>query len=126
MHTPTILVVDDDASVVSLMADLLEVDGFTVVGAPDGYAALRELDRMRPDLVILDVMMPGLSGLDVLRAIRSSAETKHTPVLIVSAKRDEVSIWDGLRNGCDVYVTKPFDPAELTVAVRRLLGLSAA
>ncbi|MFN2614434.1 MAG: response regulator transcription factor [Actinomycetota bacterium] len=122
MGKQTVLIADDDPVIVGLLVDVLEMDGYRAVGVEDGMRALEALDMQTPDLVILDIMMPGCSGIEVLRRLRARHETKYTPVVIVSAKRDEMSVWEGLSNGCDHYITKPFDPSELSSLVRRMLA----
>ena len=122
MKRPRVLIADDDPAIRALLEDLLRVDGFDVTGVADGEKALEALDLQTPDVVLLDVMMPGRSGFEVLRQIRAREDTKRTPVVMISAKRDEVSVWEGLSNGCDQYVTKPFDPTEVSSIVRRMLA----
>jgi two-component system phosphate regulon response regulator PhoB len=121
---PTVLVADDDPAVLALMRDLLDLEDCDMVGVGvgDGQLAMEALDLSTLDLVILDVMMPRHSEIEVLRGIRARADTKGIPVVIVSAKRDEESVWLGLQTGCDHYVTKPFDPCELAAVIRRMLG----
>ena len=118
---PTVLVADDDPSVLALLTDVLELEDCNIVAVRDGTLALEALDIHTPDLVILDVMMPGRNGLEVLRNLRARPDMKMTPVLIVSAKRDDESVWEGMQEGCDYYITKPFDPSELVHHVRGLL-----
>jgi DNA-binding response OmpR family regulator len=122
---PSILIADDDPAIRALLTDILTLEGCHVIAVEDGERALEALELSQPDLVILDVMMPGRSGLEVLRVLRSRPETRCTPVLIVSAKCDDVSVWEGMRTGCDFYVTKPFDPSEVVHHVQSLLGASA-
>lgn len=125
-NRPTVLIADDDPHIVALLKDLIELEGCTPVAATDGERALEALELGTPDLVILDIMMPKCSGLDVLRRMREQPETRRTPVLILSALRDDRSILEGVRSGCDAYVTKPFDPAEVADLMRRLLNFSPA
>lgn len=113
-----ILVVDDDTKIVRLVQAYLEREGFRVTTAHDGQAALASMALDPPSLVILDLMLPAVDGLSVLRAIRRRDET---PVLVLSARgtaRDRV---EGLEEGADDFVPKPFAPAELVLRVRRLL-----
>jgi DNA-binding response OmpR family regulator len=115
---PTILVVDDEEGVVELMRDFLEVDGFTVRSARDGAAALAVLARERVDCVLLDVMMPGASGFEVLRRIRESADV---PVLFLSARDGDSDKIRGLRLGGDDYVVKSATPDEVVARVHAVL-----
>jgi DNA-binding response OmpR family regulator len=117
-----ILVVDDDAKIVQLVRTYLERDGYRVTTAHDGRAALASMALDPPALVVLDLMLPEVDGLTVLRAIR---RLDSTPVLVLSARgtaRDRV---EGLEEGADDYVPKPFSPAELILRVRRLLRAQA-
>lgn len=114
----TILVVDDEAEIVALMRDFLEVDGFTVLAARDGDQALAVLAQERVDCVLLDIMMPGLSGFEVLRRIR---ETADVPVLILSARDGDSDKIRGLRLGSDDYVVKSATPDEVVARVHAVL-----
>jgi DNA-binding response OmpR family regulator len=114
----TILVVDDDAVVRDVVARYLERDGFHVFQAGDGQRAQQLVGQSRPDLVVLDVMMPGLNGLDLCRWIR---DRHHTPVILLTARAEEADRIVGLELGADDYVTKPFSPRELTARVKAVL-----
>jgi DNA-binding response OmpR family regulator len=120
--TRPILVVDDDRKIVSLVRTYLERDGFRVIVAGDGRAALEAIDRHGPALVVLDLMLPELDGRAVIRAIRR-AETggMSTPVLILSARGSVADRIAGLEDGADDYLPKPFSPAELVLRVRTIL-----
>lgn len=118
MRQPTILVVDDEAGVVELMRDFLEVDGFTVLAARDGDAALAALASEPVDCVLLDVMMPGISGFEVLRRIRESADV---PILFLSARDGDSDKIRGLRLGADDYVVKSATPDEVVARVHAVL-----
>jgi two-component system response regulator MtrA len=113
-----ILLVEDDPSIREVTALGLRAAGFTVVTAPDGVDGLERWRAERPDLVLLDVMLPRLDGLEVLRAIRREATT---PVLMLTARADTVDIVVGLESGADDYVTKPFEMPELIARVRTAL-----
>src|SRR5215831_13860333 len=115
---PTILVVDDEAGIIELMRDFLEVDGFRVLTARDGAEALAALGREVVDCVLLDVMMPDLSGFDVLRRIR---ETADVPVLFLSARDGDSDKIRGLRLGGDDYVVKSATPDEVVARVHAVL-----
>ena len=117
----TILVVDDEPRIVQLVRDYLEHGGFTVLTAPDGPAALRTARTGRPDLVVLDLGLPGLDGLDVARALRREATV---PIIMLTARTEESDKLVGLELGADDYLTKPFSPKELVARVRAVLRRS--
>jgi DNA-binding response OmpR family regulator len=121
-----ILVVDDDAKIVRLVRTYLERDGFSVVTAADGPAALDAIERHRPALVILDLMLPELDGRAVIRAVRRDDEAAATPILIVSARGSTVDRIAGLEDGADDYLAKPFSLAELVLRVKSILRRTAA
>ena len=110
---PTILVVDDDPSVRALVRDSLAFEGYEVRTAEDGFAALRAIDAMRPDCVLLDVMMPGLDGHQVLQRIRASAGGPDLPVVMLTAYADDANAWQAWTEGVDYFLAKPFDAEEL-------------
>ena len=114
----TILVVDDEPRIVQLVRDYLEHGGFTVLVASDGAAALRTARTGRPDLVVLDLGLPGLDGLDVTRALRRDGEV---PIIMLTARTEESDKLVGLELGADDYLTKPFSPKELVARVRAVL-----
>ncbi len=116
-----ILVVDDDAKIVRLVRTYLERDGYAVVTAADGPAALDAIERHRPSLVVLDLMLPELDGRAVVRALRQDDEQGDTPVLILSARGSVTDRIAGLEDGADDYLPKPFSPAELVLRVRSIL-----
>lgn len=113
-----ILVVEDDPALRELLTYNLEQAGFAVLSAGDGRTALEVAQRDRPDLVVLDLMLPGLDGLEVCRRLR---RTSAVPILILSARREEVDRVLGLELGADDYLTKPFSPRELVARVRAIL-----
>ena len=114
----TILVVDDEPRIVQLVRDYLEHGGFTVLVASDGQAALRTARTGRPDLIVLDLGLPGLDGLDVTRALRREGEI---PIIMLTARTEETDKLVGLELGADDYLTKPFSPKELVARVRAVL-----
>ena len=119
----TILVADDHLANRELLEELLTTSGFTVVTADDGAAALQQFKRLKPDLVLLDVMMPHLNGFEVCARIKADKETYLTPVILVtalSAKEDRVA---GISSGADDFLTRPIDQSELLARVRALLRL---
>ena len=113
-----VLVVDDDETSCLLVADALEPDGYVVLSAPDGNAALRLIRETGPDLVLLDLGLPGVSGLDVLARVR---EFSDVPILILSGRSDEGDRVQGLRLGADDYIIKPCSPLELAARVGAVL-----
>ncbi|MEX2183137.1 MAG: response regulator transcription factor [Chloroflexota bacterium] len=126
MPTTPILVVDDDAKIVRLVRTYLERDGFTVVTAADGPAALDAIETHQPALVGLDLMLPELDGRAVIRAVRRDEEAAHTPILVLSARSSTIDRIAGLEDGADDYLPKPFSPAELVLRVKSILRRSAA
>ena len=116
-----ILVVDDDAKIVRLVRTYLERDGFNVVTAADGPAALEAIERHRPALVVLDLMLPELDGRAVIRAVRGDEEAAATPILIISARGSTLDRITGFEDGADDYLPKPFSPAELVLRVKSIL-----
>jgi DNA-binding response OmpR family regulator len=120
-----ILVVDDDAKIVRLVRTYLERDGFAVVTAADGPGALDAIERHRPALVVLDLMLPGLDGRAVVRAVRGDDKAAATPILIVSARGSTLDRIAGLEDGADDYLPKPFSPAELVLRVKSILRRTA-
>jgi two-component system alkaline phosphatase synthesis response regulator PhoP len=117
----TILVVDDEKDIVDLIAYSLETDGFAVIKAYDGQTALRLVQTEKPSLVLLDLLLPGIKGLDVCRAIRKNQETQHLPIIMITAMSDTVDRILGLEIGADDYITKPFNVRELIARVRAIL-----
>lgn len=116
-----ILVVDDDAKIVRLVRTYLEREGFRVVEASDGRSALAAIALEAPALVVLDLMLPEVDGLSILRAVR---RTDRTPILMLSARGTTADRIAGLSEGADDYLPKPFSPAELVVRIKRILDRS--
>ena len=112
---PRILVVDDEPQIVDLLRSYLRRDGFTVEQAVDGEAALAAFGLLRPDLVILDLMLPKVDGREVCRRIRDAS---HTPIIMLTARDEETDKLLGLELGADDYITKPFSPREVVARVR--------
>jgi DNA-binding response OmpR family regulator len=124
--TGPILVVDDDAKIVRLVRTYLERDGFSVVTAADGPAALDAIEAHAPALVVLDLMLPELDGRAVIRAVRRDDEAGRTPILVLSARSSTIDRIAGLEDGADDYLPKPFSPAELVLRVKSILRRSGA
>src|SRR3990170_7934309 len=118
-----ILIVEDEPTVAEVVDRYLRRDGYDVSVAHDGIQAMEAYDRFQPDLVVLDVMLPGLDGMEVCRQIRSRATT---PIIMLTARGDEVDKLVGLQIGADDYVTKPFSPRELAARVKAVLRRSSA
>jgi two-component system phosphate regulon response regulator PhoB len=121
-----ILVVDDEPDIVALVVYHLAKDGYRVSSAATGTEALATARRERPDLIVLDLMLPGLSGFEVLEQLRADAATAGIAVLMLTARKDEPDRIKGLSLGADDYLTKPFSPQELVLRVRAILRRSAA
>ena len=121
MPKAKILVVDDEEDVLELVRYNLEKNGYTVETAMTGEDALRKVRIKTPDLVILDLMLPGVDGLGVCKALKKDSKTEYIPVIMLTAKGEESDIVTGLELGADDYVTKPFSPKVLVARVRRSL-----
>ena len=119
-----ILVVDDEAVLVETIAYNLEQAGYQVITVADGASALEAARRIKPDLIILDIMLPEMDGLEVCRQLRRENTTATTPIMMLTAKSDEIDKVVGLEVGADDYVTKPFGRRELLARVRALLRRS--
>jgi len=120
-----ILVVEDERDIADLLRYHLEREGFRVVTAASGSQALREVERERPDLVLLDLMIPEGDGLEVCRRLRAAPVTARLPILMLTARAEEVDRVLGLELGADDYVTKPFSPREVMARVKGLLRRAA-
>jgi phosphate regulon transcriptional regulator PhoB len=116
-----ILVVDDEKDIVELIAWNAQREGFAVLKAFDGEAALQEAKKGKPDLVVLDLMLPGMPGLDVCRALRTNAATARLPIIMLTAKGDPLDKIIGLESGADDYIAKPFHVRELVARIRAVL-----
>jgi two-component system phosphate regulon response regulator PhoB len=117
-----ILVADDDMDIRDLVAFKLEQAGYDVVAVDNGLAALTEATQNPPDLVVLDVMMPGMSGIDVCRQLRQDAGTKALPIILLTARAQEGDVEVGFGAGADDYIVKPFSPRELVSRVEAVLA----
>lgn len=118
---PLILIVEDEAPIVTLLRYNLEREGFQVLEASDGEEAMLIAAERKPDLVLLDWMLPLLSGIEVCRRMRRAAETKNVPIIMLTARGEEGDRVRGLNSGADDYITKPFSPSELIARVRAVL-----
>ncbi|PPG93195.1 DNA-binding response regulator [Rathayibacter sp. AY1F3] len=118
-----ILVVDDDAALAEMIGIVLRADGYDVSFCADGSGAIEAFRRARPDLVLLDLMLPGIDGIEVCRAIRAES---GVPVIMLTAKSDTSDVVQGLESGADDYMVKPFDPKELVARIRTRLRPATA
>jgi phosphate regulon transcriptional regulator PhoB len=116
-----VLVVDDEKDLVELLEYNLKKEGYTVITTGDGLDALKLAGRESPDLIVLDIMLPGMQGLDVLKTLKKKPETSSTPVILLTARTEELDKVLGLELGADDYVTKPFSPRELVARVKAVL-----
>jgi CheY-like chemotaxis protein len=116
-----ILFVDDDPSMRTLVTMNLESEGFLVSTAEDGDSGLEAVERLHPDLVVLDVMMPGRDGIEVLTEMRARSEVERIPVVLLTAKATDSDVWQGWSAGADYYMTKPFKPEDLLSVAHHIL-----
>ena len=108
-----VLVADDDPDILKVVSANLKAEGITVDAVPNGLQALARAAQNPPDLMILDIGMPGRNGLEVLEALRSRPETANIPVVFLTARSSDADIWEGWKAGAAYYLTKPFDTAQL-------------
>lgn len=121
MYKPRILLIEDEEDIASLIKLQGELSGFKVMVETDGLNGFRAIERELPDIVILDIMLPGLNGLDVCRKTKNNPDLKHIPIILISAKSEELDIVLGLELGADDYVTKPFSPKVLFSRIKAVL-----
>lgn len=119
-----ILIVEDETNIRQLVRYNLEKEGFQVMEAPDGVQGLRTAQREKPDLVLLDLMLPGMDGLEVCRTLKGAPATSALPIIMLTAKAEEVDKIIGLELGADDYMTKPFSPRELIARIKAVLRRS--
>jgi DNA-binding response OmpR family regulator len=117
-----VLVIDDDPVIVELLRVNFEIEGFDVVSAGDGREGLERAVSDRPDVVLSDIMMPRVDGLELVSQLRTDPRTRSMPVILLSAKAQNAEVQQGLEAGADDYVTKPFDPLELIDRVNAVLA----
>ena len=115
-----ILVVDDERHIVRLVQVNLEKAGYTVLTAYDGVEALEQVGKDKPDMIVLDVMMPRLDGFEVLKKLQADVSTRDIPVIMLTAKAQDADIFRGWSSGVSSYLTKPFNPRELLTFVERI------
>jgi len=114
---PKVLIADDDESLRRLISEVLPRHKFEVYEAADGYQTLETVKNLQPDIVLLDIMMPGIDGLEICRAMRDNPHTRNIPVIMLTAKAQVQDKLDGIESGADDYITKPFDPVELQARI---------
>ena len=119
---PVILAADDDPDIRELVAFRLERSGYTVLQAADGEEALALALEHKPDLAVLDVMMPKMDGFEVVRRLRAEEPTKRMPIIMLTARAQDSDVEEGFESGADDYLRKPFSPQELRARVQAILG----
>ena len=119
----TVLIVDDEPSNRETLMSILEPEGYHLITAEDGYQAVEQANAIQPDVVLLDVMMPGMDGFEVCRSIRSKAQLAEVPILFLTALDDQQSLLSGLEAGADDFITKPFNRHELRARLKNITGL---
>jgi len=117
-----IMAVDDERHIVRLIQVNLERAGYQVVTAFDGPEALKKVETDRPDLIVLDIMMPKMDGFEVLKRLQANPETREIPVIMLTAKAQDADVFRGWASGVSAYLTKPFNPLELLTFVKRILS----
>ncbi|HUI90070.1 MAG TPA: response regulator [Anaerolineales bacterium] len=115
----TVMIIEDEPDAAELFAEMMRVSGFHVIKSSSSVSAMNLIDQQKPDVIILDIMMPEVSGLDILRDMRGNADLSQIPVVVVSAKGTPSDVREGLASGASVYLTKPVGFAELINAVER-------
>ena len=117
-----VLAVDDERHIVRLIQVNLERAGYQVATAFDGPEALKKVETEKPDLIVLDVMMPRMDGFEVLKRLQANPETREIPVVMLTAKAQDADVFRGWSSGVSAYLTKPFNPLELITFVKRILS----
>ena len=117
-----ILAVDDERHIVRLIQVNLERSGYQVVTAFDGAEALKKVEAERPDLIVLDVMMPKMDGFEVLKRLQANPETRDIPIIMLTAKAQDADVFRGWSSGVSAYLTKPFNPLELLTFIKRIFS----
>jgi DNA-binding response OmpR family regulator len=119
---PVVLAADDDEDILELVAFRLERSGYTVLRARDGQEALELARNEKPDLAVLDVMMPKLDGFELTRRLRAEEATSRMPIILLTARAQDTDLDRGFESGADDYIRKPFSPQELSTRVQAILG----
>lgn len=118
---PKVLIVEDDEAIAAMLRYNLKSEGFSVEHADDGEEALQLVNEQKPDIILLDWMLPSISGIEVCRRLRQNEKTRNIPIIMVTARSEESDKLMGLDYGADDYITKPFSPAELVARMRAVL-----
>jgi len=121
MKNHHILIVEDEESLLKLESILLSSKGYKVTGVRDGLAALSEIEKIKPDLILLDIMMPGIDGFEVCRRIKENPDTKDIPIVMLTAKKSAADQARGAEVGADAYITKPFKSLKIIDVISGLL-----
>lgn len=122
MSTKKILLVDDSTTMLLMEQMVLGSNGYQILTAQDGEAGLRAALSHRPDLIVMDVVMPGMDGVEACRRLRANEATRETPILLVTTRSESAYVQEGLLSGCNDYVLKPIDTNELLTKVKNLLS----
>jgi len=117
-----ILVVEDEQALLTLQSMLLSIEGYTVEGVMDGQTALDVVETMKPDLILLDIMLPEVDGFQVCRQLKSNEATRHIPIIILTAKKSKEDLSMGEQVGADMYITKPYKTSMVIKAIQKLLS----
>jgi DNA-binding response OmpR family regulator len=117
-----IMVVEDEQSLLTLQSMLLSVEGYTVEGVMDGQTALDVVETMMPDLILLDIMLPEIDGLEVCRQIKANEATRHIPIIMLTAKKSKEDLVMGEQAGADMYITKPYKTSMVIETIQRFLS----
>lgn len=120
----TVLVVEDSRTQREMISGFLKQKGLQVSVASDGVEALEKIETMRPDLVLLDVVMPRMNGYECCRRLKSNPKTQNVPIILCTSKQEELDRYWGLKQGADAYITKPFHPSELVGLLKQFLRRS--
>jgi len=121
MTKETILIVDDEQDIIELIKYNLKTEGYSILTAETGEQAIKTAKQSRPDLIVLDLMLPGMDGFEVTRYLRNTEETRDMPIVMLTAKGEESDIITGLELGANDYISKPFSPKVLTARIRGIL-----
>jgi DNA-binding response OmpR family regulator len=117
-----VLIIEDYPATSKMIAEILEMEGFQATIAPDGNLGLEKAVADKPDLILLDIMLPGIDGLEVCARLRANPQTKDIPVIMVSVKASDEDVKTGLNKGANGYISKPFDPFKLLEVVKKQIG----
>ncbi len=121
MAQPKVLVADDDVHLLNIAKLNFEKAGFKVATVPNGEEVLRSLEAETPDIIVLDIVMPLLDGMETLKALKTNEKTRKIPVIMLTIKAEDKDIFQGWKEGAEAYLTKPFDPAEVIIMAQGIL-----